>query len=326
MNTKVQAKPERKYAYSVARAGLLLLVVSASILLATGLYWLLHEFGIRTRDNQQFTDPTTAEVFHIGLQLGIGVVLGFVVAIGTPLVWRQLASPVALRAVALGSSLLLVVSGTLLIPPPLLGWPVAALLALAVTVVWWQWQERWSGTGVAPSALSGVLRPHIHPGQLWFAYLTGVQEDKQRPILVLKPVGGNRWLVAYFTTQEPPATKTEEYLPVLKGTLRGLDRDQWLRVTDLRALRRNAFRTYVGLASTGLYDQACEVGAVKPDTAARTVDEDHAGAGDGPFERAWRQSLGVYRPGEPRKSAVDDRAVTDVITHTVRNLWRNPRK
>lgn len=302
------------------------MVLIVSLLYAIGLYLAFSGIAQWSRESEEFLDPVTATVFQTGLQLGMGFVLLFVTLTATPLLWRQTASPRLLRLLALIASLNMVVGLFLLFPPPLPMWPFAGVLAIGVSAMWWRWQSRWRGTGVAPSALSGVLRPRLRAGQIWFAFIKGEQETKVRPVLVMKATGKQRWLVAYFTTQEPPAGVAGEYLSLSARDLRGMDRQQWLRCADLRALQRNQLRTYVGIAPTALYQDACTNAGVSPDPLTRTLDEVTPGGDRGPFERALRQSLGVYRIGEPRKTKDDDREVSILAAQTVGVLWRRSRK
>lgn len=244
-----------------------------------------------------FLEPTDAEIYRSGLLAGIAFLLLFYTSTLTPLAWRRVRDPFRLRVVAY---LALLGWGTgvgLIGTSPVLGWCLSVIVCGPGTLLWWTWQRSWRGVGVAPSLLAGVLRPPLHAGQVWFAFVPGTHETKKRPVLVLHPAGNNRWLVAYFTTQTPrdPA----DYLQVEPDTIRGMNRLNWAHLTDLKALQRNQFRSYVGLAPAPVYQAICVRTGAHCDPEAWLLDEDHAGAAPGPVEATLLNALGLRTGPRP---------------------------
>lgn len=242
-------------------------------------------------------DYYTALVFGTGISVGVGSILIIAAAIGTPILWARISNPSTLRLVAYLTIQQVAIGTGMLAPVDWPGWYITWVLAGFGTAAWWAWQQRWRGTGVAPSPLAGILRPDIHPGQIWFAVIAGRKETKVRPVLVLNPDPNNpaRWLVAYFTTQAPKFDYLDQlYVQVPSGALRGLPKDNWVSMTDTRALNRNQFRVYTGLAPTWLYQAVCEGHKVAPNPLAWTIDETAAGHGESPFQTALLHALNIH--------------------------------
>jgi hypothetical protein len=159
---------------------------------------------------------------------------------------------------------------------------------------------------------------------MWYAYVPGVKQGKTRPVIVLKQADKTHWLVIYLTSRAPKSHLEYQFAKIDVGELIGISLDSWGHATDLRALTRGRFRTYVGVCSTPVYDRLCEAGKVKPDPAARTINEVRAGGTSGPGELALHHALGVYRYGDPK--GVVDPIGYDMDSTTrafFRELWRS---
>lgn len=191
-------------------------------------------------------------------------------------------------------------------PDILTSWWVAWWLGGLGTTGWWTWEQRWRGSGVAPSPLAGVLRPELHPGQIWFATISGRRQTKVRPIIVLGsgPRKGT-WSAAYFTSQSPRYENLAEfYTHVEAGVIRGIEVDNWVSLNDLRTLTRGDFRTYTGIAPTWLYETVCQAYDIVPDVHAHTVNEEKAGEAPAPTYLAILSALGlVKRDGRVNESS-----------------------
>jgi hypothetical protein len=217
--------------------------------------------------------------------------VGFVTIILLPFAWRAVSRPAWLRGLAYAVIQILAICIALLIPDAGIGWNVALTLGGPASYAWWKWQKRWRGSGVAPSPISGYLRPEIHTGQIWYAVVTGSHETKVRPVMVLKPAPEGRWLVAYFTTQRPKPHLEAFYTDVPEGGLRGLPKENWVSLRDPRELSRHQFKTYTGMAPTWLYEGICSTLGLEADPHALTVNEIKAGEHSGPFESVLRRIL-----------------------------------
>lgn len=238
------------------------------------------------------------EVYELGILGGTSLILLISTITLTPLAWRKISKPETLTKLAYIALFLLSFALGILISAPFLNvfW-VSWWLGGVATAAWWTWSQRWRGEGVAPSPLAGVLKPEIHPGQIWFASVPGKQVTKVRPIIVLNPVPNSpQWLVAYFTSQKPKYQKFEKmYKFVPKGTIRGLSIDNWVSVADAKTLARSYFRTYTGLAPTKLYEDVMAAYGIPPNPLARTINEVSAGENTAPTHKAILKLLGLRK-------------------------------
>lgn len=244
-----------------------------------------------------FANSNQASIFNTGINVGIG----FLLLIGTltlsPLVWRKFSNPKVLTLIAYFVVVAISVAIGMLMPYAVLSWWVAWWLGGIGTTAWWTWEQRWRGSGVAPSPLSGVLRPEIHPGQIWFATIKGSRETKVRPIMVLSrgPRTG-LWNMAYFTSQAPKYDNLKAYYShIPAGTIRGIEVDNWVSLGDLRTQARKYFRSYTGIAPTWLYKKVCEAYSITPDPDAYTVNEERAGEAVAPTYLAVLSALGIKK-------------------------------
>lgn len=234
----------------------------------------------------------------------INAAIGVLALLGTPLLvpflWRRFSKPGMLRTLAYLAVQIVAIGVGMVFPDMLNGSLITWALAGAGTIGWWNWQLRWRGIGVAPSPLAGVLRPHVNPGQIWFGIVPGRQQTKVRPVMVLgvEP-DGKHWRVAYFTTQAPKTAQyAKNYVQVTAGTLRGFQKDNWVSLTDARALSRSQFRTYTGLAPKWLYEQVCAAHNVPLSDEAHTIDEELAGQGHSPTYKTIAKALGLLKSDE----------------------------
>jgi len=273
-----------------------------------------------------FVDSYQELVFQSGLLAGIAFILLFVVTLAMPILWRhmpwqqhqyKIAALAFVQCYALGIGLIFPVGSSV-------GWLIAFALSVLGSFAWFAWQRRWRGQGRAPSPLSGLLRPQIQAGQIWYAYITGAKEGKVRPVIVLKQADRKYWLAAYFTTHEPNTFFEEEYTEVPLGTVRGISKRSWIHLSDLRVIARKRFRIYVGPSPEKLYSKVCDAVRVQPQPGAFTVQEEKAGERMGPAEYALRRTLGVpARSGDVEaapKGRDLDRAAWLFITELIRSL------
>ncbi len=250
-----------------------------------------------------FAVPSYAEIFHTGLTVGLGFLLIVSTVVFTPMVWRRISDPKALSRVAYFALANFSIAAGLLMPDIFTAWWTTWWLGGLLTTAWWTWHQRWRGSGVAPSPLAGVLRPELSSGQIWFASVHGRRETKVRPVIVLS-VGPRKatWLAAYFTSQPPKNEALEKhYLFVPANTLRGIDKDNWVSITDLRILTRGDFRTYTGIAPTWFYQDVCNSYDLVPDPNAHTVDELKAGDKPAPTHLAILGALGLTKHSKASK-------------------------
>lgn len=215
-----------------------------------------------------------------------------------PALWRRTSDPERLRllaffyvqvvAVAVG-----VIAAGNVIAEELTAWLFGGL----GTVMWWAWQHKWKGQGVAPSIFTGILKPAICPGQVWFATVPGYERTKARPVMVLGPGDDTKtWVCAYFTTQPPRSKKVASmYIKADADQIRGLSQTNWVQTRELKYLNRRAFRSYTGLAPHWLYSSACHGAGVDPDPTARVLEEGHAGDAPTPFEQSLLYTLGIKK-------------------------------
>jgi hypothetical protein len=259
-----------------------------------GVKWLIAQIAAATTISVQ----SYQDIYQLGITGGISLLLLIATLTLTPLAWRKISNPTTLTKLAYTAIFLLAVALGMLISGPISSvfW-ISWWLGGVGTAAWWTWRQRWRGDGVAPSPLAGVLRPEIHPGQIWFASVPGKQATKVRPIIVLNLIPeSNQWLVAYFTSQAPKYEKFKKmYLKVPKGTIRGLSIDNWVSLNDAKTLSRTYFRTYTGLAPTWLYKQAMEAYGIPYNPLARTINEELAGENPAPTHKAVLKLLGFKK-------------------------------
>lgn len=245
-----------------------------------------------------FTDPNQASIFNTGINVGIGFLLLIGTLILTPLAWRRFSNPKVLTRLAYLAVLSISVGAGMLMPDVITSWWLAWWLGGLGTTAWWTWEQRWRGSGVAPSPLAGVLRPEIHPGQIWFATVRGSKQTKVRPVIVLSsgPRKGT-WYAAYFTSQAPKYENLQPYYSLIPaGIIRGIEVDNWVSLNDLRTQMRKDFRTYTGIAPTWLYEKVCNAYDIAPDSHAHTVNEERAGEAAAPTYLAVLSALGLKKP------------------------------
>ena len=221
--------------------------------------------------------------------LALFVIAGAVI----PVIWRKTADPRMLRLLAYAGGQVLAAAVGLLIPWLIPSLVITWMLSGINTVVWWAWQRQWRGVGIAPSLLAGVLRPRIHPGQIWYAQVEGAKQSKVRPVLVLAPADTNGWHVAYFTSTTPQPRYVHERVKVRTGTIRGMTRETWVQCADKRILKRSDFHSYNGIAPTWLYSAVCAKAGIPVSLDARTVDENSAGDRPGPWEEQVLSTIGL---------------------------------
>lgn len=255
-------------------------------------------------------ETTNAAIAESGLRAGIAGIGLFAAILGIPLAWRHTTQPRILRMWAFLGAMIPGWTAMLLVTEPYLAFWIASALFLFASIWWALWSTRWQGTGVAPSLLTGVLRPGVHPGQMWFAYVSGHQQGKIRPIMVLRAASPTSWECVYFTTQTPKTHLAAKYIAAPAGTLRGIDQDNYIEIVDSRELRRKHLRKYIGLAPAWLYERVCEQRAEKPEKNALTIEESLAGEGMGPFEIALHDAFHQRRH---RRHHHENRYVWDVV-------------
>ena len=231
-----------------------------------------------------------------GIRVLLAIIILFIVVFAVPAGWRRNSAPQSLRLITYcGVQGIAVALGLLMLGYGWWGAIIAWVVGGIGTVGWWAWQQRWKGSGIAPSPLTGVLRPPIVPGQVWYAFVHGHKENKIRPVMVLNwDAERSGWIVVYFTTQPPKSDRIASgYLTANVDQIRGLSQKNWVRVSDVRTLGRRAFRSYTGLAPSWLYEAACQRTGTVPSLDARTLDEEQAGRVLSPFELALLDALGV---------------------------------
>jgi ethanolamine utilization microcompartment shell protein EutS len=247
-----------------------------------------------------FSSPSQAAIFNTGLNAGIGFLLIIGTIVLTPLAWRRFSNPRTLTRLAYLAVVIISVGAGMLMPDFFTAWWLSWWLGGLGTTAWWTWSQRWRGSGVAPSPLAGVLRPELHPGQIWFATVSGRKQTKVRPVLVLGsgPRKGT-WYCAYFTSHGPRFENLKQYYSYIPaGIIRGIEVDNWISLNDLRTQTRGDFRTYTGIAPTWLYEEVCRAYEITPDAHAHTVDERKAGESPAPTHLAILAALGFRKASE----------------------------
>jgi hypothetical protein len=276
-----------------------IVIVTASIL--TGMPALALEIGSRIFLKNTLSLNSLANygaTAFAGARVLLGLLFFVFTVFFTTMLWRKTADPTILRIIIYIAVQLIAVSFSLIMPyTDIVGYIAALSLGGVGTIGWWAWQYKWRGSGVAPSLLTGILKPTIEPGQIWFATVPGHVTTKVRPILVLrKREEANGWHVAYFTTQEPKSEKISAgYIVAHLGQIRGLNKENWIQIYDIKTLGKRAFRSYTGLSPFWLYTEACERANLIPDADARTIDEVVAGAAAGPLQASLLSALGISK-------------------------------
>jgi PemK-like, MazF-like toxin of type II toxin-antitoxin system len=218
----------------------------------------------------------------IGVRVGLGAFICFGVTVGTPWLWRHADRPAVLRLIASGAVQGYALGIGLFVPDLLDSFITTTVIAGVGNVTLWLWQRRWRGVGIAPTPLAGLLRPAIHPGQVWYATVKGSKETKVRPVVVLEESAHypGRFIIAYCTTQAPRTEWMQyQYIHVPYGVIRGLPKETWISTKDLRELKRPNFRTYLGVAPEKVYREVCK--------------------DSGPVETALRNALGLEHTATP---------------------------
>lgn len=281
----------RRYAGNV---GLVVQAVAAGAPGAIATFALM--LAVNSLSQNAFPDrgESTVNLFAAGVRVAIAMLCILGTPILVPAIWRRLSDTVVLEGVALAAVQLEAVGIGLLFGSERIGIHVTWALAAVGAIAWLTWTRRWRGRGLAPYVLAGVLRPDLAAGQLWFAIVPGHKETKVRPVLILGPApDDDLWNVAYCTTRPPAEHLAERYLPAPVGTIRGIDRDNWLNLKDLRSLRRGQFRTYAGMAPARLYRAAIEAYGLPEDPQAWLVKEGSDGKEITPLHAAILWAMGT---------------------------------
>lgn len=257
--------------------------------------------------------PYEAEhiIFANSLLSGISIIIFISLVIFIPKIWRKVVGVSKQRAIIYTTIQLFGISiGLIGLSKDFSFW-LTFFIVFSGTRTWWSWERRWRGVGRSPSLRAGIMRPKIHPGQIWFAYVPGEKETKNRPIMTLKQVDNGRWVIAYFTTRAPKYQAQEKYFIAVKAdTVRGMEKDSWVNISDAKALKRGQFRTYIGLAPKALYEEVCKATNVEPDPLSWTIDENLAGQSFGPMEAEFRRAIGMtHGITDPRRSVEDLRSI-----------------
>lgn len=236
---------------------------------------------------------TVKDINIFSMMAGLSLLLMLSVVVIVPIIWRRL------RSISLQRLLLYTAIQVFGIALGLIG--LSNIFSVTFTIImvtistrfWWYWEGRWRGVGRSPSLISGLIRPALHPGQIWFAFVKGEKETKSRPVMILASGENNKWIVAYCTSREPKYEAQKKYLlSVPVGTIRGIEKASWINLSDVRPLKRNQFRTYIGLAPRFLYEEVCGKASVEMDSQSWTIPEESAGSAYGPLESEIRRSLG----------------------------------
>lgn len=242
---------------------------------------------------------------------GISILLFIGLVIFIPKIWRKVVGISKQRAIIYTTIQLFGISIGLIGLSKGFSFWLTFFIVFSGTRTWWSWEHRWRGVGHSPSIRAGIIRPKIHPGQIWFAYVPGEKETKNRPIMTLKQADNGRWVIAYFTTRAPKYQAQEKYFIAVKAdTLRGMEKDSWINISDTKALKRGQFRTYIGLAPKALYEEVCRATNVEPDPLSWTIDENLAGESFGPMEAEFRRAIGMtHGITDPRRSVEGLRSI-----------------
>ena len=268
----------------------------------------LIQYGIRRMGYQlnsylDSLDPGTRILNISSFLAAISVVLLLALAVFTPAFWRRVRGIGSQRAVVYTTVQVFGISIGLFGLNAWFSFSLTTLTVFAGTRIWWHWERRWRGVGRSPSIRSGIMRPTIHPGQIWFAFVKGEKETKNRPVITLHATDNGRWLVAYYTSRPPRYEAQKKYFfEVPADTVRGIEKDSWINLADVRALKRNQFRTYIGLAPRSVYEDVCEGASVTPDPMSWTIPENSAGESYGPVESEFRRILGLDYNDEPGRA------------------------
>lgn len=333
MTQKVNATPVRPNTGKTPLIQSVLQILSAlGACVIAGLPAALTTFSISNTSSAlaRSLDTTTEATYLFDVGLSAGLAFIFLVAIPSSVIalWSRISRPSLLRAMALITIQFVSIGIGLLLPPAVNGAPITWALAGIGSVGWWSWQIKWRGTGIAPSLLAGVLRPHIHPGQIWFAVVVGRKETKIRPVMVLNPdtTEPHRWVIAYFTTQPPKNDYIDDhYLQIPAGALRGLAADNWIALNDPRTLNRPNFRTYTGLAPTWLYEAVSNAHGMTPNPLAWTIDEMVAGEGLSPMQKSLMRSLGLRHGDNPNFEDTSWETAAEILKLPISLRWRRRR-
>ena len=243
---------------------------------------------------------------------GISILLFMSLVVFIPMLWRKVVGISFQRAIIYTTIQLFGISLGLIGLNRTFSFWLTFVLVFAGTRTWWSVERSWRGVGHSPSLRSGIMKPHIHSGQLWFAYVPGNKETKNRPIMVLKQTDNRRWLVAYYTTQAPRYTAQEKYFIEIKSdNIRGMEKNSWINISDIKALKKNQFRTYVGLAPEDLYNKVCVASNVAGDPLAWTINESVAGGSSGPIELGFRRAIGLTHAESSESQHIE--SLRDVI-------------
>lgn len=278
--------------------------------LASGIATAFIEDFIRsffTESNIQVTinNSVWRVLYTSSILVGISLFLLMVLAIYVPKLWRKVVGASFQRAIIYTTIQIFGIAVGLMISNKTSGFWLTFFIVFSGSRIWWSWERRWRGVGRSPSLRSGILRPIIHPGQVWFAFVPGEKETKNRPIMVLRQAeNSSRWIIVYFTTQAPKYySQMKTYLEVKAEDTRGMKKDSWVNIADLKTIRRNQFRTYIGLAPKALYEEVCRASNIEPDPLSWTIDETTAGQGYGPIEAEFRRAIGLdSNTTDPRQS------------------------
>lgn len=260
-------------------------------------------------DIQITTGNAVWRVLHTSSILAaISLLMLFFLAVFTPKFWRKAMGVTAQRAIIYTTIQILGIAAGLIGLDKGFSFWITFLIVFSGSRVWWSWERRWRGVGRSPSLRSGIIRPVIHPGQVWFAYVPGEKETKNRPIITLKQAeNSSRWIIAYYTTQAPKYySQTKILLEVKAEDIRGMNKDSWINIADTKAIKRNQFRTYVGLAPKALYEEVCKASNIEPDPLSWTIDETSAGKSYGPIEAEFRRAVGLDKNSTDPHRAVED--------------------
>lgn len=268
-----QSKPRslRLFADSVA---FFMLSLTAGILMG-GVTYGIRRFLVHLDAPILDVSKAVRDVNVFSMLAGLSLLLMLSLVLLTPIVWRRLRSVILQRFLVYICIQVFGVALGLIGLSSIFSTTLTIIVVTLLTRLWWYWEGRWRGVGRSPSLISGIIRPTLHPGQIWFAFVKGEKETKSRPVMILTLGEGSKWIVAYCTSQEPKYDGQKKYLlSVPAGTIRGIEKNSWINLSDTRSLKRNQFRTYIGLAPWFLYEKVCQQASVEVDSESWTIAEE----------------------------------------------------
>lgn len=258
-------------------------------------------------------DGTGRQVLHTRTYLICcsGVAIGILAAVcrWAPRAWQRLTTATGRRSVAFLCVSLCAAAIGLMFPRSVMhatGTMISLIAAVGGFRLWNLWRKRWCGAGENPNLLTGLIRPPIRAGQLWWTVPS--RDDGHsglRAVLVIGRHPGGSWDVAPVTFEDQSACPSGQ-IHMSPQRIRQLTSAGWLNLTDRTLIGRDQLGSYIGKTPYSFHREVCaHVGGLPdplpwtPDRAAHNGETSAGPHGAADAATPWWLRLEPTSPSQP---------------------------